>query len=100
MFLGERVDAATALDWGLLNWVVPAEDLEEYAIGVAAALAAGPRQALASMKQNLLDAEQLDLAAAMDREVPRHLACGVTDDHREAVQAFVEKRPPVFGTRA
>jgi 2-(1,2-epoxy-1,2-dihydrophenyl)acetyl-CoA isomerase len=96
MFLGERVDAATALDWGLLNRIVPTDELQEHAVATAAALAAGPRQALASMKANLLDAEQLDLAAAMDREVPRHLACGVTDDHREAVQAFVEKRPPVF----
>jgi 2-(1,2-epoxy-1,2-dihydrophenyl)acetyl-CoA isomerase len=33
----------------------------------------------------------------MDREVPRHLACGLTDNHKEAVRAFVEKRPPVFG---
>jgi 2-(1,2-epoxy-1,2-dihydrophenyl)acetyl-CoA isomerase len=99
MFLGERVDAVTALDWGLLNWLVPTDELEPFALTTAAGLAAGPRQALASMKANLLDAEQLDLAAAMDREVPRHLACGVTDDHREAVRAFVEKRPPVFGGR-
>jgi 2-(1,2-epoxy-1,2-dihydrophenyl)acetyl-CoA isomerase len=97
MLLGERLDAATALDWGLLNRVVPTEELGAFALTTAAGLAAGPRQALASMKANLLDAEQLDLAAAMAREVPRHQACGSTDDHREAVRAFVEKRAPVFG---
>jgi 2-(1,2-epoxy-1,2-dihydrophenyl)acetyl-CoA isomerase len=97
MFLGERVDAATALDWGLLDWVVPDAELAGFALDTAASLAAGPRFALARMKANLLDAERLGLAEAMQREVPRHLECGVTDDHREAVQAFVEKRPPVFG---
>jgi 2-(1,2-epoxy-1,2-dihydrophenyl)acetyl-CoA isomerase len=99
MLLGERVDAATALDWGLLNRVVPGDGLAAAALDLAAGLAAGPRQALASMKANLLDAEELDLAAAMRREVPRHLACRETDDHREAVRAFVEKRAPVFAGR-
>jgi 2-(1,2-epoxy-1,2-dihydrophenyl)acetyl-CoA isomerase len=100
MFLGERLDAATALDWGLLNWVVPTDELGAFALGTAAGLAAGPRQALASMKANLVDAEQLDLAEAMAREVPRHQACGSTDDHGEAVLAFTEKRAPVFGRSA
>jgi hypothetical protein len=35
----------------------------------------------------------------MDREVPLHLGCGVSEDHRAAVRAFAEKRPPVFGAR-
>lgn len=97
MFLGERLDAVTALGWGLLNWVVPNDELGAFALATATGLATGPRQALASMKANLLDAERLDLAEAMAREVPRHQACGATDDHREAVAAFVEKRAPVFG---
>jgi 2-(1,2-epoxy-1,2-dihydrophenyl)acetyl-CoA isomerase len=97
LFLGERVDAATALDWGLLDWVVPDAELAGFALDTAAALASGPRGALARMKANLLDAERVGLAEAMEREVPRHLECGVSDDHREAVRAFVEKREPVFG---
>jgi 2-(1,2-epoxy-1,2-dihydrophenyl)acetyl-CoA isomerase len=97
MLLGERVDAEKALEWGLLNSVVPAEELAGVALDTAARLADGPREVLALMKQNLLDAEEVGLAEAMEREVPRHLHCGTTADHREAVAAFVEKRPPVFG---
>jgi 2-(1,2-epoxy-1,2-dihydrophenyl)acetyl-CoA isomerase len=96
LFLGERIDARTARDWGLLDWVVDPGALAGFALATAAELAAGSPEALAAMKQNLLDADHHDLAAAMDREVPRHLACGLTDNHKEAVQAFVAKRPPVF----
>lgn len=96
LFLGERIDAATAQRWGLLDWVVGVDELPGFALGTAAELAAGSPESLAAMKQNLLDADRYDLEAAMDREVPRHLACGLTDNHKEAVRAFVEKRPPVF----
>lgn len=96
MFLGERIDAATAERWGLLDWVVDAGGLAGFARTTAAELAAGSPESLAAMKQNLLDAQRYGLAEAMDREVPRHLACGLTDNHKEAVRAFVEKRPPVF----
>jgi len=99
MFLGERVPAAEAEAWGLLDWVVPDDEVLPFALETAAGLAAGPREALRYVKANLLDAERLSLDGAMDREVPRHLACGVTEDHKEAVQAFVEKRAPVFGRR-
>lgn len=97
LYLGERIDAATALEHGLLDWVVAPEELDAFATETVARLAAGPRMALAAMKRNLLDAETLDLTTAMDREVPRHLECGVSEDHKEAVQAFVEKREPLFG---
>jgi 2-(1,2-epoxy-1,2-dihydrophenyl)acetyl-CoA isomerase len=96
MFLGERIDATTAQQWGLLDWVVDAERVAEFALATAEELAAGSPESQAAMKQNLLDAQRFDLAEAMDREVPRHLACGLTDNHREAVRAFMEKRPPAF----
>lgn len=99
MFLGERLDAMAAQELGLLDWLADADKLAEVALSTAADLAAGPRQALTAMKANLLDAQWYGLDDAMDREVPRHLGCGLTEDHREAVQAFVEKRTPVFGTR-
>jgi 2-(1,2-epoxy-1,2-dihydrophenyl)acetyl-CoA isomerase len=97
MFLSDRVDAAAALRLGLLNWVVAADELRPRTAELAARLARGPRLALASMKRNLLLAGQAGLDEAMDAEVPRHKECGVTDDHREAVAAFVEKREPRFG---
>jgi 2-(1,2-epoxy-1,2-dihydrophenyl)acetyl-CoA isomerase len=97
MFLSDRVDADAALRLGLLNWVVAADELRPRTAELAARLARGPRLALASMKRNLLLAGQAGLGEAMDAEVPRHKECGVTDDHREAVAAFVEKREPRFG---
>jgi 2-(1,2-epoxy-1,2-dihydrophenyl)acetyl-CoA isomerase len=98
MFLSDRVDADAALRLGLLNWVVAQDELGPRTAELAARLARGPRLALASMKRNLLLAGQAGLGEAMDAEVPRHKECGVTDDHREAVAAFVEKREPRFGT--
>ena len=49
------------------------------------------------MKHNLLLAERVGLNEAMDVEVALHKECGITDDHREVVAAFVEKREPRFG---
>lgn len=97
LLLGERLDAAEANALGLIDRVVEASDVQSTALNVARGLADGPRHALHGIKANLRDARTFDLLAAMDREVPRHQACGATDDHREAVAAFVEKRPPRFG---
>jgi len=97
MFLGDRVDAQTCLRLGLLNWVVPQDDLQPRTAELAARLAHGPRQALRAVKANLLLAGRASLDEAMTAEVPLHKACGITDDHREAVAAFMEKREPRFG---
>jgi 2-(1,2-epoxy-1,2-dihydrophenyl)acetyl-CoA isomerase len=97
MFLSDRVDADTCLRLGLLNFLVPEAELRPRTAELASRLAHGPRLALRSMKQNLLLAGQADLGEAMDVEVTRHKECGITDDHREAVAAFVEKREARFG---
>jgi 2-(1,2-epoxy-1,2-dihydrophenyl)acetyl-CoA isomerase len=89
LLLGDRVDAATALEWGLLDRLVddPAE-LPQAALELAAGLAAGPRAAHAAMKANLLDAETLTLDQAVGPEVRRHKACGTSPEHLAAVAAF------------
>jgi 2-(1,2-epoxy-1,2-dihydrophenyl)acetyl-CoA isomerase len=99
MFLGERLDAAAAQELALLDWVVDPGQLSDFAMSTAVALATGPRQAFEGMKANLRDAQRYDLDEAMDREVPRHLDCRLSEDHKEAVRAFTEKRTPVFGMR-
>ena len=91
-----RIRGAELLELGLLNWVVADEELGPKAHELARTLADGPREAFARMKANLVAAPVVDLARSMHDEVQRHLECGVTDDHREAVAAFVEKRKPVF----
>lgn len=100
MFLSTRVDAQECLDLGLVNWIVDDADLVSQTRDIAERLANGPRLALRHMKHNLLAATRLELEASMDAEVPLHKAAGLTLDHIDAVRAFVEKRPPVFGRKA
>jgi enoyl-CoA hydratase/carnithine racemase len=99
MFTSERVDAERAERIGLFNRVVPDAQLAQEAFAMARAMAQGPRQALASIKDNLDEALHIDFDAALRQEARRLVACSATEDHREAVRAFIEKRPPVFTGR-
>jgi 2-(1,2-epoxy-1,2-dihydrophenyl)acetyl-CoA isomerase len=92
------LDAAAALSLGLLNAVVAPDELEAAVLDVASRLADGPRIAIAHMKANLNDGLRLPLPEMLDRECWRHVRCLETAEHREAARAFVEKRPPRFGT--
>jgi 2-(1,2-epoxy-1,2-dihydrophenyl)acetyl-CoA isomerase len=96
---GEVIDAPRALELGLVNRVVPHDELEEETMALARQIASGPSLALARMKENLNLAESSDLAALLDQEALNMRLSGLTDDHREAAQAFVEKRQPVFRGR-
>jgi len=98
-FLGDKIDAAEALRIGLVNRVVPEGRLEAETLGLARKLAAGPRVAFRYMKRNLNAAEQGRLEDLLDLEALHHSLTGMTEDHREAARAFVEKREPVFKGR-
>jgi 2-(1,2-epoxy-1,2-dihydrophenyl)acetyl-CoA isomerase len=98
MFTAERIDAARGERLGLFNRVVPGDRLAEESFALAKRLATGPREALALMKDNLDDVAQLDFLAALDGEAERLIRAAQSDDHKEAVRAFVEKREPVFGS--
>jgi 2-(1,2-epoxy-1,2-dihydrophenyl)acetyl-CoA isomerase len=97
--LGERLPAAKALDWGMINRVVPDESLLEEAGGLAAKLAAGPTLSYAGTKRQLNNwlytrmGEQLDLEARIQREMAG------SEDSVEGAIAFVEKRPARFQGR-
>lgn len=100
LYLGAaKVDAAEALRIGLVNQVVEPEQLEEQVARIAAAMAAGPRAAIGYIKQNLNQSMHMTLPEVLDMEAIRHARCIETGDHREALAAFVEKRPPRFGRR-
>ena len=95
--LGERLPAAKALEWGLVNAVHPGDRLLAEAGALADRLAAGPTRSYAASKRALnrwlfgdLDA-QLALEAELQHELAR------TRDFAEGVTAFVQKRPPAFG---
>ncbi|WP_421994104.1 enoyl-CoA hydratase-related protein [Reyranella sp.] len=96
MFTAERVDAERCERIGLVNRVVADERLQDDAFEFAKSLANGPRIALRNMKDNLDDALHIDYATALHRESERLVQASRTEDHKEAVRAFVEKRKPVF----
>ncbi|MGH8713167.1 MAG: crotonase/enoyl-CoA hydratase family protein [Casimicrobiaceae bacterium] len=95
-FTGDPVDAATALQWGLVSKVVSPSGLLPEARRIAERIAANAPAAVRMTKRLLREGQHarfgglLELAAAMQG------ACHQTRDHREAVQAFFDKRPPVF----
>lgn len=99
LYFSDRLDAARALELGLVNDVLPDEELLPSVLERARSLAAGPRVALGLMKTNLNLALSADLEDAMDVEVAHHTASKATADHAEAAQAFVERRPARFAGR-
>ena len=95
-FLSDRVSAEEALNLGLTNWVVDAENLEAKTKEIAEQLASGPSVAFRYMKENLNRAMNGDVDNCLDLEATHHVHCGQTMDHKNAVKAFVEKRQPKF----
>jgi enoyl-CoA hydratase/carnithine racemase len=96
MFTGEKVDAARCEQIGLFNRVVPDDRLEPEAFALAKSMADGPTLALRYMKDNLDEALLFDFATARDHEAERLIRLTTTSDHKEAVQAFIEKRKAVY----
>ncbi len=94
--LGERLPAAKALEWGLINRVVPDESLRREADALAARMAAGPTRSYAGTKRQLNNwlyarmEEQLDLEARIQQEMSG------SSDFLEGAIAFAEKRPARF----
>jgi enoyl-CoA hydratase/carnithine racemase len=96
MFTAEKVDAARCEQIGLVNRVVPDDKLRAEAFALARAMAEGPTLALRYMKDNLDEALLFDFSTARDHEAERLIRLTTTADHKEAVQAFIEKRKAVF----
>lgn len=96
MFTAARVGAEECMRIGLVNRVFDDDALMAETMAAARALAAGPRAALAGIKDNLDRALDTDFLAALDAEADVLVRAARTGDHREAVRAFVEKRPPRF----
>jgi len=96
IIFGEAIDPATALQWGLVDAVAPDGEVEGLARAWAAKVTALPPIAVRMAKRGITQqATALNgLAAAMDND--QYLLASSTDDHREALRAFRERRAPVF----
>ncbi len=96
---GCRVSSENALAWGLVSEVVGPETVLERALAVAGTLAAKPPVAVELAKRLLATNEGASLEQALQSELTAGRVCGATEDHREAVQAWSERRDPVFRSR-
>ena len=98
-FLSDRIDAKEAERLGIVNRVVPDAALGDEVAALARRLASGPPIAYRYMKENLNRALVADLRTCLAAEAVGMTRTGTTEDNREAVRAFVEKREPVFKGR-
>lgn len=96
MLLGEKVDAREAYRLGMVDFLCSDADFSATVDGIAGRLAAGPRLALGWIKASVRHAATHDLASSLLFEDEAQRACFASDDHREALDAFVAKRPPRF----
>ena len=99
LVLSEPLDAQTALRIGLVYRVVPAARLVQETQALARRLAAGPTLAYAETKRLLEAAAENSLEAQLNAEAEAFARCAATEDMREGVKAFVEKREPRFRGR-
>lgn len=93
---GDMLDAAEALACGLVSRVVPDTDLLSEAHKLAAKIAANPPHAVRMTKRLLWEARRSDLATVLEMSAAMQAVAHATSDHEEAVNAFLEKRKPVF----
>ena len=91
-----RVGAEECLRLGIVNRVTSFDALQQETHALARQIADGPRTAIGYMKQNLNRALDTDLRTCLAMEAEHMVRAGATADHREAVRAFLEKRPPRF----
>jgi 2-(1,2-epoxy-1,2-dihydrophenyl)acetyl-CoA isomerase len=97
--LGDTFSASDAEQWGLVHRVVADGSAAAEGVALARTLAAGPSTAHRETKALLRSAATTALAAALERESVVQRRLGTTDDHHEAVTAFLERRGPVFRGR-
>jgi len=97
IFTGDMIDAETAAQIGLVSRTVPHDRLMDESVAFAQRIAAGPSIAMGLAKRAVyLGSVSSDLAAHLDLELSLNQLCFTTDDFKEGVRSFLEKRPPEF----
>jgi enoyl-CoA hydratase/carnithine racemase len=95
-FTGQMIDAQQALEWNLVSRVVPHDALLATAQGLARSIAANPPHAVQLAKRLLREGMHCRLDTLLEMSAAYQALSHQTADHREAVSAFIEKRPPSF----
>jgi 2-(1,2-epoxy-1,2-dihydrophenyl)acetyl-CoA isomerase len=95
-YTGDMIDAQTALRLGIVNHVYPAAQLEDAAKALAEKISQGPPVSIRAIKQAVFGAQKKELAHALEQEVRQQIQCYLTEDCREGIRAFMEKRHPKF----
>jgi len=98
-FTGDTIDAAKALEWGLVAQVVPAADLEREALALALRIASNPSHALRLTKRLLREGQHMRLDSLLELSAAYQALAHHTEDHVESVNAFLEKRPAKYNDR-
>lgn len=93
---GNRIDAATALEWGAVDFVVQPEELDSHALEIAKSIAAKPPIALAMAKSMIDQSHMGAVRNGIGQELLAQTALFKTEDYVEARAALREKRPPVY----
>jgi enoyl-CoA hydratase len=96
---GDFIDAATAYDWGLVERVVPREELRETTLEIAQSIAARSPVAIAVLRELARTTRDLPLEEGLRREADGFRRCLESEDGAEGVAAFIEKREPQFTGR-
>jgi len=99
-YFADRVSATEAVQIGLINKVFPKASFRDDAMAYASRLANGPTQALGRMKINLNRGMDQSLAESLSLEAHHLIESGGTEESREAIRAFMEKRTPEFHNKA
>jgi enoyl-CoA hydratase/carnithine racemase len=92
-FTGDTIDAATALDWGLVSRVVAPEALLDEAMALAERVASNPPNAVRMTKKLLREGQHMSLESLLELSAAMQALAHHTRDHREALAGFTEKRP-------
>jgi 2-(1,2-epoxy-1,2-dihydrophenyl)acetyl-CoA isomerase len=99
MLSADKLDATSAKDLGLVNKVVPANEVLKESLQLAATLSSGPTKAFGLTKRAINRALFPDLEELLDHEAELQEIAGQSEDFKEGVAAFIEKRPPVYRGR-
>ncbi|MNQ58156.1 1,2-epoxyphenylacetyl-CoA isomerase [compost metagenome] len=98
-FTGDAIDAAKALEWGLVEQVCTHETLQSEAQALARRIASNPGHALRLTKRLLREGQHMRLDSLLELSAAYQALAHHTEDHQEAVSAFVDKRDPIYRDR-